>query len=292
MASSSSLSSTPLPSLMKDEKLRNWAELPSKLTSSILLRLGAIEILQNAQKVCKPWHRVCKDPSMWRKIDIDNRNDRAAFKYDLESMCRHAVDRSHGGLIEIEIWYYGTNDLIMYIADRSSNLKSLGLVRCFPITDEGVAKAVSKVPLLEYLEVSYCLFSGESLRDIGRSCPNLKTLKLNRAPEIMFSNSGFDDNAKAIAESMPELRHLQLLGNGLTNKGLNAILDGCPHLEHLDLRQCFNINLVGDLKKRCFERIKDLRCPNDSDDGSDDGSDNGAVTTFGSQYNEADYHWY
>jgi len=103
---------------MKDEKLRNWAELPSKLTSSILLRLGAIEILQNAQKVCKPWHRVCKDPSMWRKIDIDNRNDRAAFKYDLESMCRHAVDRSHGGLIEIEIWYYGTNDLIMYIADR------------------------------------------------------------------------------------------------------------------------------------------------------------------------------
>ncbi|CAA0393533.1 unnamed protein product [Arabidopsis thaliana] len=239
MASSSSLSSTPLPSLMKDE-------------------------------MCKPWHRVCKDPSMWRKIDIDNRNDRAAFKYDLESMCRHAVDRSHGGLIEIEIWYYGTNDLIMYIADRSSNLKSLGLVRCFPITDEGVAKAVSKVPLLEYLE----------------------TLKLNRAPEIMFSNSGFDDNAKAIAESMPELRHLQLLGNGLTNKGLNAILDGCPHLEHLDLRQCFNINLVGDLKKRCFERIKDLRCPNDSDDDSDGDYNQGAVTTFGSQYNEADYHWY
>ncbi|KAL1188342.1 putative F-box protein [Cardamine amara subsp. amara] len=58
---------------------------------------------------------------------------------------------------------------------------------------------------------------------------------------------------------MPQLRHLQLLGNELTNTGLNAILDGCPHLEHLDLSQCFNINLVGDLKKRCLERIKDLR---------------------------------
>ncbi|EFH51110.1 hypothetical protein ARALYDRAFT_911820 [Arabidopsis lyrata subsp. lyrata] len=67
MASSSSLLSTSVPSLMKDEKWRNWAELPSKLTSSILLRLGAIEILENAQKVCTSWHRVCKDPSIKRR---------------------------------------------------------------------------------------------------------------------------------------------------------------------------------------------------------------------------------
>ncbi|KAL1207559.1 putative F-box protein [Cardamine amara subsp. amara] len=63
---------------------------------------------------------------------------------------------------------------------------------------------------------------------------------------------------------MPELRHLQLYGNGLTKTGLNAILDGCPHLEHLDLRECFNIDLVGDLEKRCSERIGVLRRPNDS----------------------------
>ncbi|XP_010422442.1 PREDICTED: putative F-box/LRR-repeat protein 23 [Camelina sativa] len=273
MASASSLSSTCVPSLMKDEKWRNWAELPPEVTSSILLRLGAIEILQNAQKVCKPWHRVCKDPSMWRKIDIDNRDDRAFFKYKLDSMCRHAVDRSQGGLVEIEIWYYGTNDLIKYITDRSSNLKSLGLARCMLLTDEGVAKAVSKVPLLEELEVSYCLFTGESLRAIGQSCPNLKTLKLNRNPEIMFSNCGLDDNAKAIAGSMPELRHLQILGNGLTNKGLKAILDGCPHLEHLDIRECYNIDLFGDLMKRCVERIKDLRLPGDSTDNDSDGDE-------------------
>ncbi|XP_023635653.1 putative F-box/LRR-repeat protein 23 [Capsella rubella] len=55
MASSSSM-----PSLMKDEEPRNWAELPSELTFSILNRLGVIDILQNAPKVCKPWHRVLK----------------------------------------------------------------------------------------------------------------------------------------------------------------------------------------------------------------------------------------
>ncbi|KAG2331371.1 hypothetical protein Bca52824_002551 [Brassica carinata] len=39
---------------------------------------------------------------------------------------------------------------------------------------------------------------------------------------------------------------------------------GTDSLEHLDLRQCFNVNFVGDLEKWCSERIKVLRRPNDS----------------------------
>lgn len=65
---------------------------------------------------------------------------------------------------------------------------------------------------------------------------------------------------------MPELRQLQLFGNKLTNDGLQAILDGCPHLESLDLRQCFNVTLTGNLGRRCAERIKHLRFPTDSTD--------------------------
>ncbi|KAF5471844.1 hypothetical protein F2P56_008609 [Juglans regia] len=65
---------------------------------------------------------------------------------------------------------------------------------------------------------------------------------------------------------MSELRHLQLFGNKLTNDGFKAILDGCHHLESLDLRQCFNVNLTGNLGRRCAERIKDLRSPCDSID--------------------------
>ncbi|CAA0393528.1 putative F-box domain-containing protein [Arabidopsis thaliana] len=53
-----------------EDKPRNWAELLPELTASILHRLGVVEILENAQKVCRPWRRVCKDPSMWRKIDM------------------------------------------------------------------------------------------------------------------------------------------------------------------------------------------------------------------------------
>ncbi|KAF2577355.1 hypothetical protein F2Q68_00002278 [Brassica cretica] len=65
---------------------------------------------------------------------------------------------------------------------------------------------------------------------------------------------------------MPGLRHLQLYGNGLTNKGLNAILDACPHLVHLDIRKCLRVDFDGDMAKRCFERVKELRQPYDPTD--------------------------
>ncbi|XP_010435265.1 PREDICTED: putative F-box/LRR-repeat protein 23 [Camelina sativa] len=258
------MSSSYVPLLMKDEEPRNWAELPSELTSFILNRLSMIDILENVQKVCKPWRRVCKDLSMWRKIDMSNLGD-FATKYDLMIMCRHAVDLSQGGLVDIDIWDFGTDDLLYYIAERSINLRSLRFAYN-KITDEGVMKAVVKLPLLEELDVIlYCSLSGNSMRVVGQSCPNLKTLRLNHSPKVEYF--GCDESnsiATEIAECMPKLRHLQLIGDGLNNTGLNAILDGCPYLDHLDLRECSNINLVGDLEKKCSKRISVLRCPYDS----------------------------
>ncbi|KAF3550825.1 hypothetical protein DY000_02001908 [Brassica cretica] len=286
MASSSSLvpSSSDLTHVMKrGRRCINWSELPSELTSSILQRLGAIEILGNAQKVCTSWRRVCKDPSMWRKIVMHDLGE--SMEFDLEIMCRHAVDLSQGGLIQIDIRHFANQSVFVCdcysltlhfrsltwlqfltftaIICRSGNLRSLKLAKCYSVTDHGFERAVVKLPLLEDLEVSHCLLTEESLKVVGQSCHNLKTLKLNRRGlrRPRFEN---DDEALAIAETMHGLRHLQLFGNSLSNTGLSSILDNCPYLEHLDLRLCFNVSIIGDLEKRCSERIKFVRYPNDS----------------------------
>lgn len=39
-------------------------------------------------------------------------------KYNREIMWRHAVDRSQGGLLEIDISCFGSDSLLNYIADR------------------------------------------------------------------------------------------------------------------------------------------------------------------------------
>ncbi|CAH8361081.1 unnamed protein product [Eruca vesicaria subsp. sativa] len=263
-------SSSLTPVMKEDGECRNWADLPSELISLILRRLDSTDILENAQKVCTTWRRVCKDPAIWRKIFMRDPlvDIISLFKgYDLKAMCCHAVDRSEGGLVEIDILYFGTDSLLNYIADRSSNLRSLRLAMCSSITTDGLTEAVVKLPLLEELEVSYCSFSAESLKVVGQSLPHLKTLKLDRRPggPPWFANVS-DIDALAIAETMPGLRFLQLLGNLLSDVGLNAILDSCPHLEHLDLRQCFKLNFDGDLEKKCSDRIKVFRRPRDSAD--------------------------
>ncbi|CAH8358372.1 unnamed protein product [Eruca vesicaria subsp. sativa] len=266
MASSSSPSYSSMTPVVKDGEGRNWAELPSKLTASILGRLDCIDIMENAQKVCTSWRRVCKDPAMWLKIDMRNLG-KLSYKdrHKHVAMCRHAVDRSQGGLVETDICYIGTDSLINYIADSSSNLRSLNLAMCITITSEGLTEALVKLPLLEELEVSYCSLSAESLKVVGQSCPNLKTLKLNREVLQRFVYVS-DDDALAIAETMPGLTHLQLFGNKLTYTGLTAILDNCPNLQHLDLRQCLNVTFIWGLEERCTERIKVLRRPDDSTD--------------------------
>ncbi|CDY22112.1 BnaA09g01410D [Brassica napus] len=257
------MASSYLTPVVKDGECRNWSELPFELMSSILCRLDLIGVFENAQKVCTSWRRVCKDPAMWRKIDMYNLG--LDLGYNPEIICRHAVDRSQGGLVEINIWHFGTDSLLNYIADSSRNLRSLKFALISPITTEGLTKALVKLPLLEELELFYNRLLEDSLKAVGQSCPNLKTLKLNClgiAPPWHVS----DDDALAIAETMHGLRFLQLFANGLTDVGLKAILDNCPDLEHLDLRHCFNVHFSGDLKKRCYERIKVLRPPNDSTD--------------------------
>jgi hypothetical protein len=170
-------------------------------------------------------------------------------------------------------WYFNS----------SSQLKRLRLVSCHDISDEGLSEVAAKLPLLEELDISYCFaLSNEPLKALCRFCPHLKSFKFNN-PGFKTPYFECDEVALAIAENLPELHRLQLFGNVLTNDGLQAILDGCPHLESLDLRQCFNVKLGGNLGRRCAEQIKDLRHPHDStddyefnaeidDDGSFDGN--------------------
>ena len=94
-----------------------WIELPSDVTSNILHRLGAEGILTSAQQVCTAWWKVSKDPSLWRIIDFSNPRQ-GVFNDRYDAMCRRAVDRSQGQLVDLTIQYFGGDALMDYIADR------------------------------------------------------------------------------------------------------------------------------------------------------------------------------
>ncbi|MCD7460167.1 hypothetical protein HAX54_042976 [Datura stramonium] len=251
-----------------EEKLKastaRWDELPAEITTDILQRLGTIDIVESAQRVCSSWWKVCHDPAMWHVIHLKYEPATDRMSRVLEKICRIAVDRSQGQLLELSIHNFGSRDLLNYIAERAIQLRHLRLVKCFRNFAGGLAAAAKNFPLLEELHI-YCTFiTKEDIESIGRSCSLLKSFILNSSA---YNELGFrlpledEGQALAIARSMPELRHLALVDNALTNVGLEAILDGCPHLESLDLRRCYNIDLEGDLGRRCRQQIVDLKQP-------------------------------
>ncbi|KAE8728445.1 hypothetical protein F3Y22_tig00004360pilonHSYRG00010 [Hibiscus syriacus] len=133
---------------------------------------------------------------MWKSIDMRNLGDLHYMEYDPEKMYVHAVNRSCGRLLDINIEYFGTYELLFYISERTKMV-----IRLFATA---VAYHCSSFSL------QMLLFTG------------------------LLISSVFD---YFLAMTFQAKGRLQLLGNGLTNEGLQAILDGCPHL---DLRQCFN----------------------------------------------------
>ncbi|BAT87323.1 F-box protein [Vigna angularis] len=253
----SSSSSSSVKSVGADREERNWKDLPRDVLCTIFQKLGAIETLTRAQHVCSVWRTISKDPLLWCTIDMSNSGD---MDLQLGIICSRAIDYSCGHLLRINIEHFGTDDLLRHITDSTNRLQCLRLARCCRITDKGLCDVAKKLPQLEELDISISNLTKDSLEVIGRCCPLLKSLKFNME-SYGRAHIECNEEAFAIAGTMPGLHHLQLFGNKLTNDGLLAILDGCPQLESLDLRQCFNVILGGSLSKRCSEQIKDLRIP-------------------------------
>lgn len=166
--------------------------------------------------------------------------------------------------------------LIWYYFDRASNLKRLTLRGCCDIDGINLIEAVKKLPELEELHLTNMPFVyATDVKTIGLTCPKLTSFSYNgrgsKHPLRTFVEcEDIDDEshhyqyALAIGKCMPNLRHLRLFAQPLQDESLEVILNACPHLESLDLRQCYNLDLAGDLGKRCREQIKDVRLPFDS----------------------------
>ncbi|KAJ3682133.1 hypothetical protein LUZ60_014706 [Juncus effusus] len=236
---------------------RNWAELDQDILVTIFRLVGAIRVLKSVGAVCSAWRKAAKEPELWRRIDMTN-HDYGDGAFTLMYPTRLAIDRSRGKLEEFWIEYLGDDDLLEYQNDRTSVLKSLQLISCYQISDGVVINTAKRHPLLEEIQITFGSFSEKLPELIRKELPNLKQFKLNGkwfklSPSAELDNeiiAGREEEAFGIAKTMHQLRRLQLVGNRLGNKGLKAILEGCRHLETLDIRRCYYVNMDSDMRDR------------------------------------------
>nr|CAB3446703.1 unnamed protein product [Digitaria exilis] len=270
MSSQTSVPPPASPMAEAETEVRDWAEMPLDALAAVFGKLDVAEILTGAGLVCRAWRRLAaSDPTLWRRVDMCHQGDLLETEY-AEAMARAAVDRAAGTMEAF--WANTFLPVLAYLpisACRAPLLKSLQLSLCHRVSNEGFAEAISCLPQLEELDVTFCSLHGSVCDTIGRACRELKCFRLNERWSILQSEfapyEGMDDDTEAlgIANTMPGLQNLQLIGNNLTNDGLMAILDRCPHLQSLDIRQCYNIQMDDVMKSKCA-RIQDLKLPHDS----------------------------
>ncbi|KAL5717561.1 hypothetical protein ACHQM5_010544 [Ranunculus cassubicifolius] len=233
----------------------------------IFLKLGVIDLLFSAQFVCTSWRTLATEPQLFRRIDFSD--DYISDDSLLAEMTIEAIDRSCGQLVDWSMMTFCTHDILQHIVDTPNSLKRLHLAICIQISEDKLIQALKKFPLLEEFELCHCFFTKKVIEVAGRSCPQLKSFRLDHKTVVCPPSEvieKFNEEAFAIAANMPELRRLHLFGNMMNDDGLRAILENCPHLEYLDLRRCFHININEDFQKK-FEGMKEVRLPNDSTDG-------------------------
>ena len=97
-----------------------------------------------------------------------------------------------------------------------------------------IPKFISKWKNLEMLKLGK-YYLKEILPQIGLHCNNFIWLS---APYNYFHK----DDASALVASLPKLEYLDLHGGGFEKEALLMILQGCKHLVHLDVRQCFGFD--------------------------------------------------
>ncbi|KAG8058813.1 hypothetical protein GUJ93_ZPchr0002g26647 [Zizania palustris] len=245
---------------------RDWADMPSDALSSLFAKLDVSDLLTGAGLVCRPWRQLAStDHTLWRRVDMTyERYAFSVFKmYEAVAMARTAVDRAAGTMEAFWADFFVSDDLLLYVSLRASSLKSLHLHLCFNVTNEGIAEAMKGLPQLEELDITLFVLGGVC-QSIGKACPQLKYFRLNYCFRLSYSSDhDVDTEALCIANNMPELRELKLIGNNITNDGLISILDHCLHLESLDIRHCHLIQIHDALKVKCG-RIRNLKLPHDS----------------------------
>ncbi|KAG6419603.1 hypothetical protein SASPL_121825 [Salvia splendens] len=170
-----------------------------------------------------PWIHLPRDitADILQRLGVD----------DLQGSRLVAIDRSQGQLIDLTVHYFGSANLMNHIARRSTNLKRVKLGICFHISGFHAARIFAKLPHLEELHLT--LDRAVDIRSIGYACPTLKSFSLNTFNCKFVLLEGADDVisfyrnlcARAIAESMPNLQHLQLFAHWIGNQGLEDILE-------------------------------------------------------------------
>ncbi|KAL3818920.1 hypothetical protein ACJIZ3_004825 [Penstemon smallii] len=221
---------------------RKWDELIPDALALIFKNLSLREVLTVVPRVCKSWKRAVMGPYCWQEIDIEEWSKNCKPEI-VDQMLRLLITRSSGSLRKLAVSGVNSDQTIFFIANHAQSLRTLRLPRS-EINDTIMEKAASMLSSITFLDLSYCINIGaQSLEAIGNNLKSLTTLRRVMHPLEVIDKLSQNDEALAIASTMPKLKHLEIAYLLVDTSSVIEILENCKQLELLDVRGCWNVNL-------------------------------------------------
>ncbi|XP_072977031.1 F-box protein FBW2-like [Typha angustifolia] len=246
-------------------KLRWWEGMNPELLALIFVRiLPADEMVRTVPFVCKGWQEAVAGPYCWADIDVEAWCRRVNRSDVIDSVVRRLVRRSRGSVRRLSAYLVG-NSGFAFAAVSASFLNVLQIPMS-DVTDQIVEKYAEFLPHLTVLDISYCLkITSTGIEILGRHCKSLVQLRRNMPPpEPCLDNDAVakvdEDEAMAVANSMPKLEILELAYGRFSDRGLDAILTKCTALHVLDIRGCWNAKVEGNVEQKC-DLLQSFRYP-------------------------------
>ncbi|KAL1310098.1 hypothetical protein AAHE18_17G223100 [Arachis hypogaea] len=236
---------------------RNWDELIPDALGVIFTNLSLQERVTVIPIVCKSWARAVAGPYCWQEIDIKEWSSRYQPE-QLDRMLEMLVARSCGSLRKLCVSGLQNERIFTVIAENACSLQTLRLPRS-SMSDSIVEQIAGRLSMISFLDVSYCLKMGaHGLEMIGKNCKLLEGLCRNMHPLDTAGKPLKDDEANAIASTMPKLKHLEMAYHLISTSGVPQILSNCPKLEFLDQRGCWGVTLDNLFLKQKFPKLQVL----------------------------------
>ncbi|KAG6386684.1 hypothetical protein SASPL_151854 [Salvia splendens] len=231
-----------------------WDELIPDALGLIFKKLSLVELLTVVPRVCKSWGKAVSGPYCWQEIDIVEWS-RTHETELVERMLQLLVSRSCGSLRKLSVSGVSSDQNIFFIVNHAQSLKTLHLPGSH-MNNSVMERAAPKLSCLTSLDLSYCGNIGaQALEAAGKHCKSLTTLRRVMHPLEVIDKLSQDDEALAIAATMPKLKHLEIAYLLVETPSVVKIIENCKELELLDIRGCWQVKLDEKLVKR-FPNLK------------------------------------
>ncbi|XP_051960188.1 S-phase kinase-associated protein 2 [Xyrauchen texanus] len=252
-----------------------WDSLPDELLLGIMSRLSLKDLLRTS-RVCKRWHRLALDESLWHSVDLVGRAlldaelgqvlsagvlrlrcphtciGQPSFK-NIEQLRVQHMDLS-GCTVEpsvledilsrcrhlqnLSLEGLVLSDNIIHNLAQNPELVRLNLCGSSGFSPEPLAEMLKLCTRLEEMNVSWCDFKGLHVQAIANNIPSSVT---------QLNISGYRQNltmeeVKAIVERCPDLTNLDLSDSVLLTTDIFPVLQQLSSLKHLALCRCYQIH--------------------------------------------------